>query len=687
MPGDPRELVQDFRKAGYDDWEIHQILLSHQGTRGLIDAMRTEGHKDQEIFKFFGLAPKSPSEAKYGAPEAVATGAAAVVPGVDVGPRVMAGAQALREGLRAGGEREPLLSIKAPRNPFSGEETESVLPGVPAPGESGRTVLSAPWAKGTFSGGDFGSKYEQALDQYRGSRERYHEENPVGATVAELGGSLLPALAGGGLVNAGLRGLSRAVPAAAPATEFALGNAGYSLAGRALPGVGNFASRVGSNAVQGAVQGATGATLSSGLNDTPLMDQLESGSALGALVGGTAGTAGRALVNLAKGAPVSPRIAALADEAINRSGIPLRSSTFSNSPVAKGVEKARAGIPFSGKQEQMDAEMAAFTREIGHTIGLRGHPGWAENPNLDSAAMASAAAANKALLDHAAQRTTIRYDRHFDQRLNNILTDASQTVADEGALRVLQRQVDNIRNGAMRNNGDISGQMYQNLTAKGGQLDRVMKNPAIKYHAQQVRSALDDALQMYAPADAQAALRIGRMQWKNMKTIEDIVEHLGADKQFTPAEMKKLLNEAIDRNSGWAYHRQGELGTLAEIGQNFLQHTKSELKESKSLGRTIMGADVAANVLTHGGLAALSAHPLAHLADMASSPGVMAGTAALLGAPMMGARYAGRRFVNPAARQRLIDEGLGRNAPRMPGLVERAMGNLAGETAAGQGTP
>lgn len=681
---DISDKIDEARKEGWSDFDIHRFLLANPSTRKMFDEARKEGHSDQDVLSHLGLSPVDPNAATYDTKEALESGALAV-PGVDVGPRLLAAANAAKEGVSqvaAGAEAQPAITVGPPKAPeplsFLPDNVNKLLglTGERAPGES-RVVARLPWPAGTFSRDETGnpSTYEQALDQYRGARKDYLAKHPILGEAAEVAGGLPTAMLAGGAVNAGIRGIARAAPATTGAAEYLLGNTGYTAAGEAAPGAANLVGRLAGNAAQGAVQGITGAAMQSGMSDTPLMDQLESGGAAGAVLGGPVGTAGRAVGNMLRGAPLNPNVATLADRAVNEFVIPLRSSTFTNSPVARAVEAARAGIPGSGQGAQIDAEMEGFTRAVARRIGV-------DSPTLDRNTIATARTQAQASFDRAAQLTNIPMDPLLEQRLQTVVHDVDLSAMDEGARNGIRRQVENILDTAYRNGHEISGENYQTLTRKGGALDRALNNSNsdVRYHAQEIRAALDDAMQFYAPPEAQEALRTARAHWKNMNVIQDIVEHLPADKQLRPVDMGKLLNEAINRNPRWSYQQQGDLGTLAEIGQNFLKKTRSEASADPHLGRIIMGADVAANALP----AIASGSPLEHLMGLAQSPGQMATAAGLLAAPTIAARAAGARFVNPAARQAIIDRTL-RPGLRTPGgqLVPLLGGEVAARNQTG----
>ena len=178
-------------------------------------------------------------------------------------------------------------------------------------------------------------------------------------------------------------------------------------------------------------------------------------------------------------------------------------------------------------------------------------------------------------MNDVADRTNINPDDTFVNTLSNIQNDLKGGGLAENGINSINANIDNILS-AVNDQGVIPGDAYQALTRTGAPLQRAQSSldPNTKYYANQVRDALDDAFQRSAAPEDQAALATARYQYRNMKTIQDLVAN-SPDGQISPAQLLAKVRGASNRfdgsTSGMAYTGGGDLGELANIGQAFLK--------------------------------------------------------------------------------------------------------------------
>ncbi len=265
-----------------------------------------------------------------------------------------------------------------------------------------------------------------------------------------------------------------------------------------------------------------------------------------------------------------------------------------------------------GIEGQNEAQRVAFTRAVAGTMGEAAD-------NLTPKVMSSARTRIGQVFDDVAARTGIQDAPSLLKNLGNVVHEASQAV-DEGAVKPLLKQVENIGSLVDPGTKTLSGEAYQSLTRKGAPLDRAMNSadPNIRHYAGQIRNALDDALEASAsPADLKA-LKTARLQWKNMRTIQDLAAKANIEGEITPS----LLLGAVKKSyKDMPFSGAGEIGTLAHIGQEFLKEKpSSSTPERMLLYRLLEGFGGAAA----GGFAGVEGvqHPVAAALGLSS---IMAG--------------------------------------------------------------
>lgn len=457
----------------------------------------------------------------------------------------------------------------------------------------------------------FAQDYSDTLDATRAGMKDYEGQHPILSGIGNvLGGvSVAPELRGG--------------MAAAKLTTKA-------------PGL---LAKLGQGAKQGAVYGGL---YGFGSGEGGVKNRLQNAgvtAAVGGVVGGAlpvAYASGKKVVNSLLGSDVDPHVAQLAKMAIDQYSIPVRGGQISSSPFVGYADSQLSKVPFTGYAAKNEAQHAAFTRAVSKTFGE-------DADAITQPVMQQAKARIGNMFEQVAANTNIKADPQLGQALQGVFTEAHQ-VLPEGEVKPIVNQLENIRNSIDPQTGEISGKTYQALTRKGAPLDRAASsnNPNIRHYAGAIRSALDDALQRSAsPADVDL-IRTARTQWKNMRTIEDLAEKAGPSGRISPAA---LLNQVRKSYSNYAYTGAGDLGNLANIGQQFLKEPPSS-----GTAERLTFVDLLKSLGAMGGAALGATEP--HLGAAAAG-----GAAGLVG----GANILGRVLDSGPYRNHLINSGL-RNA-------------------------
>jgi hypothetical protein len=431
-------------------------------------------------------------------------------------------------------------------------------------------------------------------------------------------------------------GLGRAVQSG---VETAVGSLGPGVRGASAP-VANALSR--SSLLAPAVTGATGQVATDATGD-PLVGMAAS------VLPGALGKIGGGATNFLSG-EIQPETAQLATTARNF-GIPIHAGQLSESPAVRFASSTLNRLPFSGAGADNAVQQTAFNRAVAQTLG--------ENADkLTPTVMQNARARLGAEFDNVAKNSTINVDLPLVTKLHSILSDA-QSVLPKAEVVPLYKQVQNFLDTVDPQTKTISGESYQALTRTGAPLDRLQSagDTNIKYYSNQLRNALDDALQRSAPPQVQNALASARSQYKAMKTVEDLVEKSPTG-DITPGS---LMNEVRKRYGNMAYNGGGDLGDLARIGQRFLKDPPSSGTAERFSTQNWLSRV--------GGLGAgvgTAAFGLDKLGVQNMTPWQMVETAASIPASLAAGRALGAGLRSNALASRMINRSLGNVQP--PGV-------------------
>lgn len=499
-------------------------------------------------------------------------------------------------------------------------------------------------------------------------------QNPTASAAGSVVGTVAPYLMAGPETLAG--------KALGVGADYGLGSAGNMVARMAAGGTsggliqgadtlarGGTPQQAGQNALMGAAAGTAAPLIGGALGGPTALKTIAGGAALGGAVGagGTlldGGTPGEAVQNALTGAavggsvPAALRIAGglaarlvsggvpqataeLADAAVNKYGIQLSPAQISGNPLMKMADSVVNRLPLTGGTGSQAAQIGAFTKAIASEMG--------ENASaLTPAVMQGAKTRIGSVFQSVANNTpSIPEDNQLSTDLLNVMSGARNSVGDS-QMKPIENTFNDIVSTFQNGGNSITGKQYLAMTAKGSPLDAAMNSsdPAIANAAGQFRDAIDGALQRSAnPADL-AALSQARYQWKVMRTIEDLAEKAPTG-EISPA----LLMGAVRKSfPNMAYDGAGNMGELANIGQQFLKSPPNSGTPERGLVNKLLGlGEGAAGV---GGALGLVMHP--ELLPQAAIGGAAYATAA----PAIGAAMRSKSLANS-----LIQRGLGQPAP------------------------
>ena len=410
---------------------------------------------------------------------------------------------------------------------------------------------------------------EQAHAHNVAARNQFAQDygDNTAANVGRIGGQItgsLPLLAAGGELLAPAAGAVRAA-GAVPLVDF--------LAGATK---GNKLAQLASRATSGALQGGAAAATTSGASDEDIGQQVKEGAEFGGVLNAGIPIArglGGKISNSLFGGTMNPARAALAEAAVNKYGIPIRGSQISESPFAKLADSAIGKMPLSGLEAQNAEQRTAFTRAVAKTMGQ-------DADNLTPQVMSKARTDLGNTYNTIKARTNVMADDEFVNDLGKVETEAQQVITPQ-EFAPIKQQMDNIL-GKVGDDGTISGDAYKALTSKGSPLDKATEssNPNIRFYARKVEDALSGALTRSATPEDQALLNQTNRQWKNMRTVQELASKAGIEGEISPP---LLLNAVRKSYKDMAYTGAGDIGELADIGQQFLKESPSSTTAERLL--------------------------------------------------------------------------------------------------------
>lgn len=400
---------------------------------------------------------------------------------------------------------------------------------------------------------------------------------------------------------------------------------GAAMAGaKGLSGLIGNTSKIGGNLLTNAGRGVAATVPGLSTSNVPVGEQLAAGGVAGMVLPPALEATGKAGARLLSGGnPVPVSIASLADTAMNKYGIPLRSSQIAGTMDRNAAvrDSQLISAPGSGFAKNNAAQKTAFAKAVTKTFGE-------DADALTPDVMQSARTRIGSVFDSVAKNTTITDTDTLLTKLGSVVKDAQQALP-ENEVTPLLKQVEAI--GSTIEDGKLTGESYQALTRKGAPLERAQNsaNPNLRYYAGQIRDALDDSLEASASPEDLKALQTARWQYKNLMTVKDLAAKAGVTGEISPL----LLNGAVGKSfKNRAFAGAGDLGELSQIGQAFMKEPPNSGTPSR-FAEMLKGAVAGGAVTGEGALVALNHPELAFqlAAAAAAAGGLRYGSNALRG--------------------------------------------------------
>ena len=266
-----------------------------------------------------------------------------------------------------------------------------------------------------------------------------------------------------------------------------------------------------------------------------------------AALGAASGIAGQGISRVASGATdaITSRLeqtASSAVKALQDAGVPLDAAQRSGSIMLQRAKAMLWDNPLTANAQAdfHDMQQKAVNKAFLSTIGANANQATPEVMNAARSRLENT-------YDTLATKLTIPYDS-VEEPLNHVLNQARLTLNDQ-QFGVVQRNVDDVLNKAVQNNGVINGEQFQNLK---GTLDRLSGSgdQQVGEFARDIRSSLNDGLMQSAVASGNAEdaqlLKQTNQQWRNMRTIEGAIDK-DSSKDISPARVANIMGQKANR--------------------------------------------------------------------------------------------------------------------------------------------
>lgn len=450
---------------------------------------------------------------------------------------------------------------------------------------------------GLSSAPNYLQRYNENLQSLKKGTDEFAEQNPLESIIGQ-----------------GTAGVASLLPLGATA----LGARGLGLVGT-----------LGQRALFGGLTGAGISGADSAARSGGDLGQTKTGAEIGGAIGALSPLAGRAIgsgVDRMMSSPMDRASQALLQRA-EQLGIPIRPAQASTSPFINKLDQMIGKVPGSGMGALTADQHEGFNRALSRTMGEDAHA-------ITTDVMAAARRRIGGEFDHVERNTTVNFDHPLATRLYNIAHDAS-SVLEPGQVTPLARRINEIA--ALAENGQFDGRTFNNMLKKDAPLSRLQKNadPNISHYANQIRGALQDALERSATPEMAQRYATARQQYRNMKTIQPLAE------KAPTGDISPLLlaGQVKKSNPNFAFGTGGDIADIARIGQRYMrQPPDSGTPLGTMVLNTMLGA---APAIAAGGAAAYTG------GDIKSGLGGLLGAAAL-------ARGGNRFLNNPAVLERLL---------------------------------
>lgn len=255
---------------------------------------------------------------------------------------------------------------------------------------------------------------------------------------------------------------------------------------------------------------------------------------------------------------IDPAVAALAQQAQSL-GIPVTRAQLSDSQFVKTLASQIEKIPLTGGTAARATQQDAFNQAVSRTIGE-------DTPTVNQATYNAAKTRIGQQFEDLSNRNNLRVTPALVSDVGGVLNNVNRYGTPDQA-RVIGNLVDDLQSRQVA--GQIPGPAYQ---AADSQMSALMKSgdPTAQWIGQlrdAVRTGMDHSI---SPED-QAAWMEARSQYRNLKAIRDIIGKAGVDGDISPALLMGRMNSTGASREAMAMGDRGDLGTIAQIGKQFVQ--------------------------------------------------------------------------------------------------------------------
>jgi len=324
-------------------------------------------------------------------------------------------------------------------------------------------------------------------------------------------------------------------------------------------------------------------------------------AAIGAASAGAGNEVGKVAQSVVKsGVDTVAPAARTAFELARKYGIDLRVPQLSTSRFIKHYSNLTDALPFSGAEDRIAEQRAAFNNAIGKVSGIPNAHGAVTPDMLDDAKDLVGNSIGVVASTHTAVPT-----QNNIRGMMNVVQDARANATPEN-IKTVEDKVKQLFAHVDPNTGTIPGSAWRQANTALQRQIRSETDGDLKYYLGGLQDHFMDMMEQGIPHGTFDAWQGLRGQYRNLKSIEPLVEK-GGNEGISPALLRQRLITAKNN--------RGQLSDLADIGkENIQERIPNSGTGQKNMIATLTGLGGASLIGHPGPAIAVAGNVLAHRA-------------------------------------------------------------------------
>jgi len=267
-------------------------------------------------------------------------------------------------------------------------------------------------------------------------------------------------------------------------------------------------------------------------------------------------------------------------------GVDLTAGQLTGSKPLQWGESTFGDMPFSGGKAGaiQTAQKEQFTKSALERVGET-----ADRATPDVIDGAFKRIGNQ--FETIGSRNNLTPDAQLTTDLDKAVREYNNLVAKGNRAPVIENTIKGLEESAVKNNGIIPGDFYNSQTSTLARQARGATDPYLKGALQDIRGAIDDAMERSVTASGNtadiAALKEARNQYRNLMIIEKAATGAGADAANGLISPSQLRNAVVAQSRRSYARGQGDFAALARSGEAIMKPLPQSGTQPRSYWQSI----------------------------------------------------------------------------------------------------